>query len=251
MSDRNGSPDAVSLLSRETAEDYNGERDPDWLEVSLSGTHPNHVKNFKLESVFLLHYIYVHMELIFASGNKNKAAEIQHDLNGIVTIQTLADLGFTDDIPETADTLAGNALLKAQFCVVEFGKACFADDTGLEIEVLHGEPGVFSARYAGEMRDPELNMQKVLTKLEHQTNRKACFKTVIALLMDGETHLFEGRVDGEITHERIGTGGFGYDPIFRPDGSEKTFGEMSLDEKSKFSHRSRAVAQLVSFLKNK
>jgi XTP/dITP diphosphohydrolase len=188
------------------------------------------------------------MKLIFASSNAHKALEIQHAVPEFIAIQTLADLGYTDDIPETADTLEGNALLKAQFVSEQFGLDCFADDTGLEIEALNGEPGVYSARYAGLARDANDNMDLVLQKLTGQSNRKACFKTVIALLIGEQVCIFEGRVDGIIRESKTGTSGFGYDPIFEPEGTGKTFGEMTLEEKSAYSHRSRAIQKMVDFL---
>jgi len=188
------------------------------------------------------------MRLTFASSNAHKAREIQHAMPQFIKIRTLADLGFTDEIPETADTLEGNALLKAQFVSERFGLDCFADDTGLEIEALNGEPGVYSARYAGPARDANDNMDRVLQKLAGNPNRKACFKTVIALLIGQQVYIFEGRVDGTIRAQKVGTGGFGYDPIFEPEGTGKTFGEMSIEEKSAYSHRARAIQKMVDFL---
>lgn len=188
------------------------------------------------------------MEIIFASSNQNKAKEIQAALPKEFVIRTLFDLGFHDEIPETADTLDGNALLKAQFVSDKWELPCFSDDSGLEIEALNKEPGVYSARYAGPQRNDDENMSLVLAKLQNETNRKACFKTVIALIIDGKTLLFEGKVEGIIRHVKKGNHGFGYDPIFEPEGSGKTFAEMNIDEKSKYSHRKRAVDQMVSYL---
>jgi XTP/dITP diphosphohydrolase len=189
------------------------------------------------------------MEIIFASSNQNKAKEIQSALPVEFKIKTLLDLNFHDDIPETADTFAGNALLKAQFVAEKWNLPCFSDDSGLEIVALNNEPGVYSARYAGTQRNDDENMNLVLEKLQNETNRKACFKTVIALIIDGKTLLFEGKVDGEITHDKRGNQGFGYDPIFEPEGLGKTFSEMNIEEKSNFSHRKRAVDQMVKYLK--
>ncbi|MBK8926569.1 MAG: non-canonical purine NTP diphosphatase [Crocinitomicaceae bacterium] len=189
------------------------------------------------------------MHLQFATQNKHKALEIQMMMPPGVVVKTLQDLNCDDDIPETGLTLTENALIKARFVWQKFGQACFADDTGLEVEALNGAPGVFSARFAGEEKSADKNMQKLLLDLGNNSNRKACFKTVIALIVDGKEFIFEGRVDGRITLTRQGEGGFGYDPVFMPDGYEKTFAEMSLDEKNKISHRGRALAKLVSWLK--
>lgn len=188
------------------------------------------------------------MEIIFASSNQNKAKEIQAALPAEFKVKTLLDLDFFDDIPETADNLAGNALLKAQFVSKKWKLPCFSDDSGLEIEALNYEPGVYSARYAGPQRNDDENMNLVLEKLQNETNRKAYFKTVIALIIDGKTLLFEGKVEGIIRQDKIGNHGFGYDPIFEPEGLGKTFAEMDIDEKSKYSHRKRAVDQMVSYL---
>ena len=187
-------------------------------------------------------------ELIFATNNLHKLTEIQSIIGESFVIKSLQQIGCTDDIPETAPTLEGNALLKAQYVYTTFGKDCFADDTGLEIEYLDGRPGVFSARYATDGHDFEANIDKVLKELAGIKNRKARFRTVIALILDGTVHYFEGIVNGEIITERKGIKGFGYDPVFLPDGYDKTFAEMPLDEKNKISHRARAVAKLVDFL---
>ncbi len=188
------------------------------------------------------------MEIIFASSNQNKAKEIQAALPKEFIIKTLLDLDFHEEIPETADTFAGNALLKAQFVAEKWNLPCFSDDSGLEIEALNNEPGVYSARYAGTQRNDDENMNLVLEKLQNETNRKACFKTVIALIIDGKTLLFEGKVDGTIRHDKIGNHGFGYDPIFEPEGLGKSFAEMDIEEKSNYSHRKRAVDQMVKYL---
>ncbi len=188
------------------------------------------------------------MEIIFASSNQNKAKEIQAALPKEIIVKTLLDLDFHEEIPETADTFAGNALLKAQFVAEKWNLTCFSDDSGLEIEALNNEPGVYSARYAGTQRNDDENMNLVLEKLQSETNRKACFKTVIALIIDGKTLLFEGKVDGTIRHDKIGNHGFGYDPIFEPEGLGKSFAEMDIEEKSNYSHRKRAVDQMVKYL---
>jgi len=191
------------------------------------------------------------MQLIFATQNQNKASEIQKLMPSMVQIQTLQDIGCMVDIPEISKTLEGNALIKARYIWEKYKLNCFADDTGLEIESLNGEPGVFSARYAGEEKNAEANMNLVLTNLMTHQNRKAQFKTVIALILDGEEYLFQGIVEGEITKEKSGEKGFGYDPIFKPNQSTKTFAEMTMEEKNQISHRGRAIQKLVEFLSNK
>jgi XTP/dITP diphosphohydrolase len=189
------------------------------------------------------------MKLVFASQNAHKAAEIQTVIPSEISICTLTELGITEDIPETAATLEGNALMKMEYLVARLNLPCFADDTGLEIDALHGEPGVYSARYAGEQRNSVDNMQLVLEKLTGELNRKARFRTVIALWWEGNSHFFEGIVEGTITNAPVGNQGFGYDPIFQPAGSTKTFAEMTMEEKNQWSHRARAVQQLVGFLR--
>lgn len=191
------------------------------------------------------------MELIFATQNRNKAKEIQALLPDHIAVKTLSEIGCHDDIQETAATLEGNAQLKAEYVNTHFNVNCFADDTGLEIEVLNNAPGVYSARYAGEQKDANDNMDLVLAHLRGQTNRKARFRTVIALILDGKTYQFEGIVEGEICVEKSGTAGFGYDPIFKPNGFDQTFSEMSLEEKNKISHRGIAVRKLIQFLTEK
>lgn len=190
-------------------------------------------------------------ELIFATNNLHKLTEIQLLIGDSFILKSLQQIGCTEDIPETAPTLEGNALLKAQYVFDKFGKNCFADDTGLEVEALDGRPGVFSARYATNGHDFEANIDKVLGELSEATNRKARFRTVVALILDGSVHYFEGIVNGEIISERKGIKGFGYDPVFLPDGYNLTFAEMPLEEKNKISHRARAVNKLVEFLKLK
>ena len=188
------------------------------------------------------------MKLVFATNNKNKIKEIKNLLGNSIELLSLADINCHEDISETADTIAGNALQKAQYVFDKYGYNCFADDTGLEIESLNGEPGIYSARYAGAQRDANDNMDKVLTNLKDQTNRNAHFKTVIALIIAGKESLFEGVAEGEITATKSGAEGFGYDPIFKPLGYTTTFSEMSLDEKNGISHRGKAVRQLSAFL---
>jgi XTP/dITP diphosphohydrolase len=188
------------------------------------------------------------MNLVFASNNKNKILEIQSILNGSIKILSLEDIGCHVDIPETADTIEGNAILKADYVTKNYGYDCFADDTGLEISALNGEPGVYSARYAGEQRNSDDNMNKVLNALIGSSNRNAHFKTVIALNINGKQHLFTGIAEGKITHDKKGTEGFGYDPIFQPEGYEKTFAELPLSVKNEISHRGKATQQLIDFL---
>ncbi|KIA98793.1 non-canonical purine NTP diphosphatase [Flavobacterium sp. KMS] len=188
------------------------------------------------------------MDLVFASNNKNKIVEIQSILDGSIKILSLEDIGCHEDIPETADTIEGNAILKADYVTKKYGYDCFADDTGLEISALNGEPGVYSARYAGEQRNSDDNMNKVLNGLNNVSNRKAHFKTVIALNLNGKQHLFTGIADGSITQDKKGDQGFGYDPIFQPEGYEETFAELPLTVKNKISHRGKATQQLIDFL---
>lgn len=188
------------------------------------------------------------MKLVFASNNKNKIAEIQQQVGSEFQIVSLEDIGCFVDIPETAETIEGNAILKANYVSENFGLPCFADDTGLEIDVLNGEPGVYSARYAGEQKNAEDNMNLVLQKLANQANRKAQFKTVIALNINDQQYLFEGIVKGEMTTEKSGNQGFGYDPIFKPEGFSTTFAEMTMEQKSVISHRGIAVQKLINFL---
>lgn len=191
------------------------------------------------------------MSLVFATNNKHKLEEISHLLEGTYEIIPLEAIGCHDDIPEDHETLEENALQKARYIKEHYGCDCFADDTGLEIEALNGQPGVYSARYAGPAKDSKANMQKVLDNMQNQANRKACFRTIIALILDGQEYLFEGRVDGEILTEQHGSAGFGYDPIFRPERFKESFAEMDLDTKNSISHRGRAVSKLVDFLKTR
>jgi len=188
------------------------------------------------------------MKLVFASNNKNKIAEIQQQVGSQFQIVSLEDIGCFVDIPETAETIEGNAILKANYVTENFGLSCFADDTGLEIESLNNEPGVYSARYAGEQKNAEDNMDLVLQKLASKTNRKAQFKTIIALNINNQQYLFEGIVKGEITLEKSGNQGFGYDPVFQPEGFSTTFAQMSMEQKAVVSHRGIAVQKLINFL---
>lgn len=191
------------------------------------------------------------MKLVFATNNKHKLDEVrkitaQHNIE----VVSLADIHCHDEIPETADTLEGNALQKAQYIQDKFGLDCFADDTGLEVEALDNAPGVYSARYAGPGHDSEANMQKLLQEMEGKTNRKARFRTVIALIIGDKQYCFSGIVNGTITTKKKGENGFGYDPIFIPEGYEQTFAELGDFVKNKISHRAKAVEQLDHFLAN-
>lgn len=188
------------------------------------------------------------MQLVFASNNKNKIKEIQALVPDTIQIISLEAIGCSEDIPETADTIEGNAILKANYITSNYGYNCFADDTGLEVDTLNGAPGVYSARYAGEQKDANDNMDKLLSELKDTINRNANFKTVICLNFNGTQQLFTGIIKGTIIDEKIGTNGFGYDPIFIAEGQQKTFAELSLEEKATISHRGIAVAQLIGFL---
>jgi XTP/dITP diphosphohydrolase len=190
------------------------------------------------------------MEIVFASHNQNKIKEVQALLPKTIRILSLKDIQCNEDIPETSDTIAGNALLKAQYVKKHYGYDCFADDTGLEVDYLNGAPGVYSARYAGPSKNDAENCNLLLKNLEKTHNRKARFKTVICLFINNNTFNFEGIVEGEITTKKSGNLGFGYDPIFTPTGSKITFAEMTLEEKSLISHRGIAVSKLVSFLQD-
>jgi XTP/dITP diphosphohydrolase len=187
-------------------------------------------------------------ELVFATNNAHKLEEVIKICPSDIKIISLNELGVIDDIPETGLTLSENASQKAWFIYERFAKNCFADDTGLEIDALNGAPGVFSARYAGEMRDSKKNMNLVLEQMENHKERSARFKTTISLILNGIEYQFEGVVDGTIAHKPIGEKGFGYDPIFVPDGYDQTFAQLEMDVKNRISHRGRAVAKLVEFL---
>lgn len=188
------------------------------------------------------------MKLVFATNNQHKLDEVRKITVGYTEIVSLSDINCHDDIPETADTLEGNALQKARYIKEHFGYDCFADDTGLEVEALHNAPGVYSARYAGLGHDSEANMNKLLQELEGKTNRNARFRTVIALILNGKEYLFEGIVYGKIITEKRGKSGFGYDPIFMPEGYTDTFAELGNEIKNQISHRAEAVKKLTSFL---
>ncbi len=190
------------------------------------------------------------MTIVFASTNHHKIAEIGAMLPDDFTILSLTDIGCTEEIPETAKTIEGNAILKANYVSEKYGYDCFADDSGLEVDALDGAPGVHSARYAGDSKDSNANIDRLLKEMDSHTNRSARFVTVIALNLSGEQHLFTGIIDGKIISERRGTGGFGYDPVFIPYGHEQTFAEMSFIEKSQISHRAIAVSQLIDFLRH-
>jgi XTP/dITP diphosphohydrolase len=188
------------------------------------------------------------MKLVFASNNKNKIREIQLLLPESIQILSLEDIGCTEEIPETADTIEGNALLKANYVTQKYGYDCFADDSGLEVDALNGAPGVFSARYAGEPKNDDKNIDHLLANLKDFENKKANFKTVICLNIKGMQHLFTGIINGKIIDQRIGHNGFGYDPIFVADGYDTTFAELTLEEKSTISHRGIAVKKLIQFI---
>ena len=189
------------------------------------------------------------MKIVFATNNKHKLEEIKDILGKDFEIVSLAEIGCHDDIAETGTTLEENARQKSTYIVEHYSHDCFADDTGLEVEALNGEPGVHSARYAeGTDHDSEANMRKLLANLEGQSNRKACFRTVISLIIDGVEHQFEGKVEGRIATEKHGTEGFGYDPIFIPEGYDKSFAELGEEIKNQISHRARAVKKLAEYL---
>ena len=188
------------------------------------------------------------MKIVFASNNKNKIHEIQSMLPENIQIVSLESIGCFEEIPETAATIDGNAILKANYITQNYGLDCFADDTGLEVDSLNGQPGVYSARYAGEQKNADDNMNRLLEELSNKSNRNAQFKTVIALNLKGNQYLFTWIASGEITSEKKGIGGFGYDPIFKPIGYEKTFAELSMEVKNEISHRGKATKLLIEFL---
>ncbi|QBA64421.1 non-canonical purine NTP diphosphatase [Muriicola soli] len=189
------------------------------------------------------------MELVFATHNLNKAKEILLQLPSQIHLITLRDIGCLEEIQETASTLQGNALLKASYVKEKYGFSCFADDTGLEVLALEGAPGVYSARYAGEPKNEAANMAKLLNELKGKKDRRAQFTTVIALCSDHGNHFFKGEVKGLITEKARGSNGFGYDPVFQPEGFDRTFAELSLEEKNQISHRARAFSKLLEFLR--
>jgi len=191
------------------------------------------------------------LKLVFATHNDHKLKEVQQLLPENIELLSLKDIECFDEIPETGDTLEENALIKADFVTQTYGFDCFSDDTGLLVDALNGAPGVYSARYAGEQKSAKDNMAKLLTELKEADNRSAHFKTVVHLNLNGEAYSFEGVVEGEITLNAHGDGGFGYDPIFKPNGYDKTFGELPSETKNAISHRGRAIQKLVVFLKKK
>ena len=187
--------------------------------------------------------------IVFATNNKNKLRELREIMSGLYEVLSLDDIGCHEEIVEDADTIEGNAKIKADFVTNKYCVDCFADDTGLEVEALGGAPGVYSARYAGEHCSYQDNVNKMLDAMKGQTNRKAAFRTVIALNLNGNSYTFEGRCDGQILEKQRGSDGFGYDPIFQPDGFDQTFAEMSHEAKNAISHRGRATQKLIEFLK--
>ena len=189
------------------------------------------------------------MELIFATNNLHKLSEVQEIVGGHFKLLSLFQSGFQGDIPENQNTLEGNAFEKARYIFQKTGKDCFADDTGLEVDAINGEPGVYSARYAGPENNAEANIHKLLKNLGSTTNRKAQFRTVVALIINHKEFLFEGIVKGDISLTKMGVSGFGYDPVFVPDGYDQTFAEMTPEQKNKISHRAIAINKLASFLK--
>ena len=190
------------------------------------------------------------MQLVFATNNLNKLKEVQNLIPKDIKLLSLADIGCFEDIPETQNTIEGNAIQKAEYIKTHYGFDCFADDTGLEVSALNGEPGVYSARYAGEQRNANDNMNKILKALENKNDRKAQFKTVIALHLNNKLEVFTGICEGEITKSKQGENGFGYDPIFKPLGYNQTFAEMDLELKNKIGHRGKAIKKLVEYLQN-
>lgn len=187
--------------------------------------------------------------LVFATNNKHKAAEIQLLVGDAYQIKTLTDIGCTEDIAETGSTLEENASIKSKYVYNNYGLDCFADDTGLEVEALNGDPGVYSARYAGPQKKDNDNIQLLLVNMEQQPNKKARFRTVISCMIDSKEVLFDGILEGHIVAQPVGTNGFGYDPVFKPVDSERTLAEMTTEEKNKISHRARATQKLIQFLK--
>ncbi len=191
------------------------------------------------------------MKICFATNNAKKIEEVKSALGSDFEIVSLKDIGCNEELPETGDTLDHNAFQKARFVKENYGVDCFADDTGLEVESLNGEPGVYSGRYAGEPRSDERNIELLLKNLKGKENRKARFRTAIALILEGKEYAFEGIASGEIIEEKIGGGGFGYDPIFKPDSYSRTFAELTMTEKNQISHRGKAVKALIEFLSNR
>ncbi len=190
------------------------------------------------------------MQLVFATNNRHKLEEVEAKLQGKIKLVTLNDIGCYDDIVETGTTFKANASIKSNYIYQQYKLNCFGDDSGLEIDALNGDPGVYSARYAGEHGNHAANIKKVLDNMEGDANRKARFRTVISLIWNGEEHFFDGTVEGTIRTSLSGTDGFGYDPIFEPDGYDITFAEMSMAQKNAISHRAKAMEQLIAFLSN-
>ncbi len=188
------------------------------------------------------------MKLVFATNNPHKLKEIQPLLGNQITLLSLNDIGHKNDLPEEQETLEGNAFQKAKYVYDHYGLNCFADDTGLEVEAINGLPGVYSARYSGEAKNPQANIDKLLKELNGKTNRKARFRTVISLIIDDSDRRFEGIVNGKIIEQMRGSEGFGYDPVFKPEGYDMTFAEMPLEVKNTISHRSRAIRKLADYL---
>ncbi len=188
-------------------------------------------------------------KIIFATSNPHKVREVKEMLEGQYEVLSLKDIGCEEEIPETSPTFEGNALQKARYVYKNFGYNCFSEDTGLEIDALNGDPGIYTARYAGPDRNAQANMDKALKNLHGKSSRGAQFRTAVALIIDGKEQVFEGIVRGSITHQKSGDGGFGYDPIFQPEGYDITFAEMGKDVKNEISHRGRAIKKLIAFLK--
>ncbi|WP_420602098.1 non-canonical purine NTP diphosphatase [Flagellimonas sp.] len=191
------------------------------------------------------------MKIVFATHNPNKLEEVRQLLPSTIELLSLNDIDCFDEIPETGKTLEENAKIKADYVTKNYGYNCFSDDTGLLIEALNGAPGVYSARYAGEQKNAQDNMDKVLSELNGHSNRVAHFKTIVHLNLEGNSYVFEGIVNGTIIEKQIGAGGFGYDPIFKPEGFSQTFGELSAETKNTISHRGKAVRKLIEFLKTR
>ncbi|MEA4840617.1 MAG: non-canonical purine NTP diphosphatase [Bacteroidales bacterium] len=187
-------------------------------------------------------------KIVFATNNVHKMAEVSDILCSGIKLLSLKDIGCFEELPETQNTIEANALQKARYVYEKFGMDCFADDTGLEVEILKGAPGVYSARYAGEDCNSENNIQKLLLEMDGETNRNACFRTVSALILDGKEYLFEGKISGRILTEKHGTDGFGYDPVFLPDGYDLSFAQMGMELKNRISHRALAMKKLSTFL---
>ena len=190
-------------------------------------------------------------QIVFATNNKNKLREMREIMDGLYEVLSLEDIGCHEEIVEDAETIEGNAKIKADFVTNRYHIDCFADDTGLEVEALNGAPGVYTARFAGEHCSYQDNVDKMLATMKGQTNRKAAFRTCIALNLNGKSYYFEGRCDGKITEEQRGNEGFGYDPIFQPDGFDQTFAELGHEVKNAISHRGRATQKLISFLRQR